>query len=304
MHRLRLTVLTSLAIAIGTVSAPAEQPAASKRPAENAGSKFVRLQRDENDDLTALQTAIVSYVPADDSRGELQVDLIGAIHIADKGYYDELNKAFESYDAVLYELVAPEGTRIPKGGRTDGSQSPVSSVQLGMKRMLDLDFQLECVDYTKPNLSHADMSPEEFAQSMKDRGESFSQMLFRMIGQSIAMQSKDPNRATDVGMLLAMFSKDRPLQLKRVMAEQFEDVDGSMAAFGGPQGSTIITERNKRALAVLEREIKAGKRKLAIFYGAGHLGDMERRLVADFGLKRHDERWLSAWSLTSKPASK
>jgi hypothetical protein len=66
----------------------------------------------------------------------------------------------------------------------------------------------------------------------------------------------------------------------------------------GPEGSTIITERNKKALEVLDREMKRGKRKLAIFYGAGHLPDFEARLKKDFKLKRQNQRWLEAWKLT------
>jgi hypothetical protein len=37
-----------------------------------------------------------------------------------------------------------------------------------------------------------------------------------------------------------------------------------------------------------------------VFYGAGHLPDMEKRLGADFGLKREGEKWLTAWSLEKK----
>ena len=45
-------------------------------------------------------------------------------------------------------------------------------------------------------------------------------------------------------------------------------------------------------------QIQQGKRRVAIFYGAGHLSDMERRLVADFGLQKESQRWLVAWSIT------
>ena len=76
-----------------------------------------------------------------------------------------------------------------------------------------------------------------------------------------------------------------------------------LAMLYGPEGSTIITERNKKALQVLDREIKNGKKKLAIFYGAGHLPDFEARLEKDFGLKRQNQRWLAAWKLTRDDAA-
>ena len=99
--------------------------------------------------------------------------------------------------------------------------------------------------------------------------------------------------------MLALFSsgKDRAKKLKIGMAQQFEDMEGQMAMFEGEDGSTIITERNRRCFEVLSKQLKEGKTHIGIFYGAGHLADMEKRLVTDFGCKRGEEEWLTAWKL-------
>lgn len=73
-----------------------------------------------------------------------------------------------------------------------------------------------------------------------------------------------------------------------------------MSSLDGPDGSTIVTERNKKALAVLRREREAGKRRVAIFYGAAHLPDMEKRLLDEFGMRRAETRWLTAWDLSEQ----
>ena len=65
--------------------------------------------------------------------------------------------------------------------------------------------------------------------------------------------------------------------------------------------ATIITERNLIALEVLREQLAKGKKRIGIFYGAGHLGDMSRRLVSDFGMKFTGEKWVEAWDLRSKP---
>lgn len=296
-----LTSLCSLVWAeepqVKPTAPPVEKPADA--PAKEI---FLRVLRDGKDDPIALQTSIARYIPSGDANAGVTVDLIGAVHVGDKTYYEELNKAFEQYDALLFELVAPEGTKIPKGGVREGGANPVSGLQRGMQSMLDLEFQLDCVDYTKPNFVHADMSPEEFAQSMKDRKESFLQMLFKMMGHGAAVQAKGNNNS-DAELFLALFSNDRSFKLKRAMASQFENLDKQMAIFEGKDGSTIITERNKKALEVLKREIAGGKKKIGIFYGAGHLADMHDRLKSDFDLKKDSERWLTAWSM-EKPAKK
>ena len=133
---------------------------------------------------------------------------------------------------------------------------------------------------------------------MKDRGESMMQMFFRMMGQSMALQSRKVGKgSTDLKMLMALLSKDRNKQLKLLLAEEFESTGGAMSALEGKQGSTLITERNKKALAVLRKELDKGTRRIAVFYGAGHLSDMEKRLSTDFGMKRIKEDWLDAWNL-------
>ena len=79
-----------------------------------AGADFIRIERNENRDPAALQTAIAKYVPTGGQQG-VEIDLVAVVHIGEKAYYERLNKGFEKYDAVLYELVAPEGNKPPIG---------------------------------------------------------------------------------------------------------------------------------------------------------------------------------------------
>src|SRR5690606_24568432 len=191
------------------------------------------------------------------------------------------------YDAVLYELVALGGTRLAQGEPGAGTQL-VGMAQVGLTGMLELAFQLEQIDYTRPNFKHADLSPEEFAESMKAKGESLLSMMLRMMGQAIAAEAKQPAGKSDAQMLLALFSKDRPLRLKRILAGQLSEMGGGIAALEGPTGSTLVSERNKRAVEVLEREIKNGSRRVAIFYGAAHMPDMAERIEQLYQLRATD----------------
>jgi len=274
-----------------------EKPQPATEKAEEA-PKFIRLRRDDSDRPLAMETAVVRFVS--ESRPGVVVDLIGAVHIADKGYYDELNKLFESYEVLLYELVAPEGTTIPKGGRKGGSGHPIGALQDGMGSLLELQHQLTCIDYTKANFVHADMSPEEFSKTMTDRGESFFQMFMRMMGQGMAQNAAGgKGGSNDVELLFALFSRDRATKLKIAMAEQFENLEGQMSVL---EDSTIIGQRNRKCFEVLEKQLKDGKKTIGVFYGAGHFPDMEKRLVAEFGMKRESEKWLTAWQLAKKQA--
>jgi len=269
---------------------------ADARATSKQDISFLRVQRDAENKPLSLDTAVVRYQSLNAEKEQLTVDLVSTVHVADAEYYSRLNKLFESYDAVLYELVAPEGTRIKMEDKKKANHA-VGKVQLSIKDILELSFQLSKIDYNKDNFIHADMSPTEFKKSMNDRGESFADMIFRMMLQSMAMQGQNQG-SNDLQFLFALLSKDRALRLKRLLAVQFEDLDMTMIGFSGKTGSTIISERNKKALQVLTKQIGLKKKKIAIYYGAGHMQDMHRRLLKDFNMKMTQQQWLPAWHLS------
>lgn len=288
-----------------SAAAPKGSTAATDAEASELGEKWVRLLKDKDDEPVALETAIVRYVKAADvvpgqpaADYPEYVDLVGAVHIADKRYYRDLNRRFKGYDSVLYELVAPEGTEVPRGRGTPNTH-PLGMLQNGMKSMLEVEHQLEQIDYTRDNMVHADLSPEEFVESMAKRDEGFLQMYFKLQGAAMAQQSKAASEGVnaDFDILAAMFSDDRPRKLKIAMAQQFEGMEALMTGFSGPEGSTLITDRNARALEVLKKRLKAGDKQVAIFYGAGHLAEMDDQLEKEFGLKPVGVEWVEAWDL-------
>ncbi len=283
-----------------TVAAPEKDKSSPAKRHKLKHDRFLRIRKDARDRSVALETSIVRYEKTTENNTRITVDLIGAVHIGESEYYRQLNKQFENYESLLYELVAPEGTVIPKGGRApDESEvptNPVAALQMGMKSVLELDFQLELIDYTKKNFIHADMSPEEYGESMKENDESIAGYALKGIGQGMALQAAGKGGG-ELGMLMALFSKDKAVRMRRSMAKQMVDMGAGMIMFEGKNGSTIIDHRNAKCMSVLKEQIESGKRNIAIFYGAGHLADMEQRLLNDFDMKRGGTRWLTAWKL-------
>jgi hypothetical protein len=291
----------------GAQAAVADAPAAKEAAAssdtaarEQPGTLFMRYAADESGDPIGMQTAVVRY-KGRVGDNEVVVDLIGAVHVGDAAYYNRLNDLFEQYDTLLYELVAPKGTVIPRGEKAS-SRHALGAMQNGMKDMLALEHQLEKIDYTKPNFVHADMSPEEFMESMKSRDESFLKLYFRVVGESIAHQS-NASRKGDTGeldMFKALLARpaDRSRQLKIAMAKQMSTFGDMFDGLGGEQGTAIINGRNEAAFKVLREQLDAGRRKVGVFYGAGHLADMDKRLKTDFGLQPVSVSWLTAWDLS------
>ncbi len=288
LRQIRSLILLLVAVLLGGQQAlHAEQRgralAAPKAP--NKKPQFVRLLRDEKGRPLALQTAVVSYTGRNARGQQVQVDLIGAIHIADRAYYQELNRLFDQYDALLYELVAPKGIQ-PQRGRA-GLYAPIA-------RFLGLADQIEEIDYEKRHFVHADMSPQEFAASMRKKKESLWKMFFKLMGASLAQQAT--SGTSDAELLVALLRQDKK-ELRRVLAQQMAASQSILRALEGEQGSTLISERNKVALKVMQQQIQKGHRKLGIFYGAGHLEDLDRRLRQQYGFRPIGIRWLTAWDL-------
>jgi hypothetical protein len=264
-------------------------------------TKFLRFV-EEGRDGGRLETGVVTYK---NDKG-VTVQLVGAVHIADPGYYEALNKQFEGYDALLYEMVKPKDMGAPGRDREQANGiSLVHILQKGMKTFLDLDYQLDGIDYTKKNFVHADLTAEEFNRMQDERGESiFGLMLQQMIkdlmkGDNGRAQEMDPMQ-----LLAALSSEDSARQLKLILAKQFENMDEMVAGLEGPNGSVLVTERNKAALKVLKDTMAAGKKNIGIFYGAAHMKDMEKRMTEEMGFKRTGVEYRVAWDLSPRGAAK
>ncbi len=278
----------------------AEEPTESQ---EGDAVTFLRVTQDDAGEPRSLDTAIVRYAASETADG-LSVDLVAAVHIGGKSYYDTLNRLFRDYDVVLYELVAPEGNRIPKVGQKPSGA--IGSAQQGLTTALGLAFQLEEIDYSRGNFVHADLSPKQFDEAMQKRGESWWTMFSRLMREGMAQARRkaaagDTSGEVGLGELFGLlFSSDRELQLRRIMAEQFTDMEVLTAAFGGENGSTIITDRNAAAIDVMRRQLALGKKKIAIFYGAAHMTDFDDRLRDGFDLEPVETTWVEAWNLRAE----
>jgi len=305
-----LALLATIAAFTVTAADEPRQPAAEDHKGE-AETEFLRLTKDDSDDLVSLDTSIVEYretpeAAARAGRKPITVDLVAAVHLGSGDYYETLDRRFEEYDAVLYELVAPPTARVPRPGQAPAGA--LGAAQQGLTKMLGLEFQLEAIDYTAENFVHADLSPKEFEAAMRKRGESWWTMFTKLMRESMARAERgDTGAAGEIGVsdvfgMLFGSQADRQLRLRRLMAEQFTDMDAITGAFGGKEGSTLITDRNAAALDVLRQQIAKGDRKIAIFYGAAHMADFDQKLREDFGLQPGETVWLEAWELKGPPS--
>ncbi|MEZ6047835.1 MAG: hypothetical protein R3C11_20120 [Planctomycetaceae bacterium] len=302
--RLLQFFLGTLLVLFSLIPGKAAESEEQKSEATDDEFKFMRVETNEKDEVVALQTAITRYELERPGKVSVRVDLIGVIHIGDKEYYEQLNKQFSYYDALLYELVAPPEA-LESGFRADpeASGNVISQMQMVMKDALQLEFQLENIDYTQKNFVHADMSPEQLFQTMQDKGETPLNLLLRIMQANATMQSKGGSKTAEMALMMTAFDPPevRARKLKGVFAREFIGNDTFLSSFSGEQGFSLITDRNDVALKVMQREIDKGKEKIGIFYGAGHMEDMHQKIVEQYKMKPIKTVWLDAWKIEPEP---
>lgn len=294
------------------VKAEGEPP--KLKESKSKATRFLRVQR-EGDELQSMDTAVVTYQSKSGSGAT--VDLIGAVHIGEAQYYERLNELFDTYDVLLYELVAPEGTVIPRGGARPEGFNPVAMLQDGAKKMLGLESQLEKIDYTKKHFVRADLTPSQIAEKMAERGDTAFTLILDTVADAMRQQNL-AKRSGEGSNALAQLEQSlsltdmfgNPLKMKQLMALQFEATGSLDGALGDSLNQLLIVDRNEAALKGLQKQLAAGSKKIGVFYGAAHLEEMEQHLLDDFGMAKSKQTWLQAWDLTqakqrklSEPAS-
>ena len=299
--KLRLITALGVGLALPLFAADKPQAKPQAKPKAEAEAGYIRFR--EHPKGAVMEVAVIQMKNA---KTGAQVDLIGAVHIGDKAYYEELNKIFKGYDRVLYEMVKPKEKDPTKPRDPKRKQSGISTLQNFMGEKLDLEFQLDIVDYGAKNFVHADMTPKQFAKRQKARGENMLSIMFKSFQQEMAAKKKGGGAAqvSTAELLRALFSPDFAVDMKYIFAKQFQEMERISAGLDTDEGSVILTERNDVALKVLKKELASGHKKLGIFYGAAHLPDMKEKLIKDFGYQQSGTKWVTAWDLPKRTVRK
>jgi hypothetical protein len=274
------------------------------RAEEKEAAEHMRFVEDD-DGAARLEVVVVKM----EGPGGVLVDLVGAVHVADAVYFEALNERFKGYDAVLYELVGSPEKGKPLGNRAvanDARLGWIGTLQQKMKEALKLEGQLEKIDYTAANFVHADMGMEAFQKTQETKQETFLGLWLKAMAaqQSVGSSEAAGNDLASVMVLLQiLMKKDGADDLKRLIGREFDQVESIMSGMEAGGGTVIIGERNRVALEVMAEQIAVGKKRLAIFYGAGHFPDMQKRLEA-MGFQKKGEEWLPAWRISPRVVEK
>lgn len=279
----------SLALAVAVTAPSGSAQTAPADPAappaeERARRPFLRLIEDARGGR--LEAMIATY-----RRGDAELSLFGCVHIADRSFYQTMQRRFEPLDALLYELVGDADVRPYPDMEVGGGEHWISTVQGGMGRGLKLADQFGAMDYRQDNFVHADMTEDEWRDALAAAGKS-------ELGELLTMGSDDVDREAEsrrgeIDLVDAFRSGGGTAELRIYAARMMLGGDPEV-----DQPTVIIHGRNEKCLRVLREQLALGKKKLGVFYGAAHMEHMEHRLVEDLGWERVREEWVLAWDCT------
>ncbi len=271
---------------------------ASRRPALLPPAKSYLRVTESSNHVVSLDVSVRTFARTNGPGPAVR--LVAVTHLGDAGYYAGLQRLLDAQSLVLFEGVGAKDKRFMSGHDDDAY-----SLQPALARALGLRFQLETIDYSGSNFVNSDLTLPQLQRVLEsgpnaDAGQ-LGDLMQLMDGSSWMggfvrlglkfIESTPTLRAT---VRLAMIetlgavevdlgdSKAVPAELKQLM-------------------EVLIGERNKTVIDDLRRSVVAKGRRypagIAVFYGAGHMVDLEKRLDRDLGYRPIAEEWREAFSV-------
>jgi hypothetical protein len=265
-----------------------------------------------------LEIAAREFLPA--RRGQPVIWLTGVSHIGDTNYYAALQKHLDKQTLVLFEGVgAAEANAAGPSKFEAKNSSPASpavmessdsrgSLQSAMAASLGLVFQLQAIDYRRTNFLNSDLSVSQLRDLMNEQqsgsdqpagSASFDNLLqlmeggswfdtllqaaLRLLGSNPKFQALGRLALID---LLGQIQGD-PSHLQGLPPEMKQLLE------------VLLQRRNEKVISDLKARLPQLKRhgSIAVFFGTGHMPDLETQLRKNLHYLPAREVWFTAFGV-------
>jgi len=267
-------------------------------------------------DTVALEIALRRFLPAS-GRGPT-IWLAGASHLGESNYFSGLQMFLDGQPLVLFEGIGA-------GSKKLRAESPADNgIQDTLATSLGLSFQLNVIDYGRSQFRNSDLTVAQLQRLFAGggarsegtgadgasggrasaAGQQFEDLLGVMEGSSML------GALLHAGVKFIGSSPKLRAMTKLVLIETLGELKGDIAQMKGAPPeiqrllAVIIQERNKVVLDDLQKEITAAESpgSIAVFYGAGHMADFEKRLREGLGYSPAGDVWLRAMAVNTRDA--
>jgi len=267
-----------------------------------------------------LQIALREFRPA--KRSGPAIWLVAVSHIGDTNYYAAVQRHLDARALVLFEGVSERHSRhssdspgsppLSNNALVKGDdESTQSSLQSTLANSLGLAFQLDAIDYDRPHFQNSDLTIRQMQALLTENAGANQEHGSGPPGKS------DPQLSNLVGIMdgssvlgailhagVKLLGSSPKLQAltKVAVIELFGNLEGDISQSPALPAEmkrlidVLIQGRNRVVVNDLKAELpKLRKRdSVAVFYGAGHMHDLEMRIRSDLNYRPANQLWLTA----------
>jgi hypothetical protein len=317
MRKLVFVLLGALTLSLaGCSTRPPDLQAPTPQP-------YTRIANPDTNTVQ-LQIALRKFVPARE-RGPA-IWLAGVMHVGEPDYYHALQTFLDTQTVVLYEGVRPEAhphhvhdstaaptpAHPPAGPQTGATGG--YSMQSTLAHSIGLVFQLDAIDYDRANFLNSDLSIDQIQRIMaggqpraapgQEGGStaSFDTLLQIMDGSSFL------GSLLRIGLQFIAASPKMQAMARLTFIEAIGRLKGDLSDVQGlpPEWKqliqVLIQARDQNLVADLKDELKKipHSGSIAVFYGAGHMDDLEKRITGELHYRPSQEKWMAAFSVNMR----
>jgi hypothetical protein len=312
-----LSGLVAFSLLLAGCSAPRTAGSLVSKGSLPEPEAYVRVGNTDSNHVQ-LQIAAREFLPT--RHGQPVVWLTGVSHIGDPGYYAALQSHLNGQTLVLFEGVsaaAPENssenkdtTPASNGASEEPSDNGADrgSLQSAMAASLGLVFQLQAIDYHRDNFRNSDLSMTQLRQLIAEQeagsgkpgaSESFEGLMTLMQGNSWLDSL--------LQMALRVLGTNPKFQAlgRLALIDLLGQLHGDPSRLAGLPPDmkqlleVLLQRRNEKVLRDLKSDLpEIGVHgSVAIFFGTGHMPDMEKRLRRELKYRPNRDLWFTAFEV-------
>jgi len=175
------------------------------------------------------------------------------------------------------------------------------NLQEKLAKAFGLSYQGDGMNTSKPNWRSSDLSIDQIINRAKESGGDASMLLSMLDGNSMLAKLG--------GFVLGFIEASPALRatMKVTLVEVLANADleangAALGKGGGALMKVIIEDRNDVVLDDLAHIItlEPNVKSVSAFYGAGHMADMEKKLISRYGYAPGETVWIDAILLSAK----
>ncbi len=235
--------------------------------------------------------------------GSPDIDLVGAMHVAEPEYYRKLQSDLNKADLVLFEAVIDESKQQAKEVMSDAQLQKVhqKSILGRFASSQGLVSQHTGINYDSKRFRRCDMSAQQMDALLKSeiaKGGSVAQAATAASDELALMSKAMSGQSWAANSIIGLISMSPALKARmRLMLVASGSVSYDDEALMHSRLERLISEdRNafvmKEVTAIMRKE--KGHQRIAIFYGAAHLADLQKRFAALGYRPVESIRWYDA----------